>query len=72
VYASGGLSMSSIGNYGWGEGGAFYSDDGGSSWQKNEDIPLLSNVNSVVADPADETQVFYTFFGGGMLHGPRP
>ena len=72
VYASGGLSMSSIGNYGWGEGGAFYSDDGGSSWQKNDDIPLLSNVNSVVADPADETQVFYTFFGGGMLHGPRP
>ena len=72
VYASGGWSTSAIGNAGWGDGGAFYSDDGGTTWLKNEDIPLLSNVNSVVEDPADATQVFYTFFGGGMLHGPRP
>lgn len=72
VYASGARSISHIGNAGWGDGGAMYSDDRGATWQKNEDMPLLSNLNSVVVDPADETKVFYTFFGGGMMHGPRP
>ena len=72
VYASGARSISHIGNAGWGDGGAMYSDDGGATWQKNEDLPLLSNLNSVVVDPNDETKVFYTFFGGGMMHGPRP
>ena len=72
VYASGARSISHIGNAGWGDGGAMYTDDGGASWQKNEAIPLLSNLNSVVVDPADNDQVFYTFFGGGMLHGPKP
>ena len=57
IYASGGRSISHIGHAGWGDGGAFYSDDGGSSWQKNEEMPLLSNLNSVVVDPADETKV---------------
>jgi len=72
IYASGARSISHIGNAGWGDGGAMYSDDGGASWQKNEVIPLLSNLNSVVVDPADDTKVFYTFFGGGMMWGPRP
>ena len=73
VYASGGRSISHVGHAGWGDGGAFYSDDGGSTWLKNEDsLPLLSNLNSVAVDPADDSKVFYTFFGGGMLHGPRP
>ena len=72
IYVSGARSISHIGNAGWGDGGALFSDDGGDSWQKNEGIPLLSNLNSVVVDPADDSKVFYTFFGGGMIHGPRP
>ena len=72
VYASGARSISHIGKAGWGDGGAMHSDDGGDTWQKNEAMPLLSNLNSVVIDPSDETKVFYTFFGGGMMHGPRP
>ena len=72
VYASGARSISHIGKAGWGDGGAFFSDNGGLTWHKNEALPLLSNLNSLVIDPADDTQVFYTFFGGGMMHGPRP
>lgn len=72
IYASGGRSISHIGNAGWGDGGAFHSDDNGTTWTKNEVLPLLSNLNSVVVDPADGTKVFYTFFGGGLLRGPKP
>lgn len=56
----------------WGEGGLLHSDDGGLSWIKNEDIPLLRNANSAVIDPRDDTKIYYTFFGGGMMHGPVP
>lgn len=72
VYASGARSISHIGNAGWGDGGAFYSDDSGQTWQKNEAIPLLSNLNSATVDPHNASNLFYTFFGGGMMHGPQP
>mmetsp|Transcript_33846 Transcript_33846/g.40556 ORF Transcript_33846/g.40556 Transcript_33846/m.40556 type:complete len:790 (+) Transcript_33846:2-2371(+) len=72
IYVSGGRSISRWGHAGWGDGGMFHSSDGGDTWIKNENIPLLGNGNSVVQDPKDENFVFYTFFGGGLLHGPRP
>ena len=72
IYASGARSISDTGRAGWGDGGAFHSDDGGITWAKNENLPLLANLNSVTVDPSDETKVFYTFFGGGMMHGPKP
>ena len=72
IYASGARSISSIGKAGWGDGGMMHSDTGGTTWVKNEQIPLLSNGNSVAIDPNDDSKVFYTFFGGGMLHGPAP
>lgn len=56
----------------WGEGGLLHSDDGGLSWSKNENLPLLKNGNSAVIDPRDDTKIYYTFFGGGMMHGPVP
>jgi len=56
----------------WGEGGLLHSDDGGSTWIKNGNIPLLKNANSAVIDPRDPTRIYYTFFGGGMLFGPIP
>ncbi len=55
-----------------GYGGPFHSDDNGRTWYKNVKLPLLHNGQSVVPDPNDPTSVFYTFFGGGLLHGPRP
>jgi hypothetical protein len=56
----------------WGVGGMLHSDDGGSSWIKNTNLPLLNNGNSAVIDPRDPAKIYYTFFGGGMLHGPVP
>lgn len=56
----------------WGEGGAIYSTDGGMSWQKNEALPLLSNLDGTVLDPNNPGQLFYLYFGAGMLSGPIP
>ena len=56
----------------WGYGGMLHSDDGGETWSRNQHIPLLANGQSVTIDPQDTSQLFYTFFGGGMLKGPVP
>eukprot|EP00754_Rhynchopus_humris_P010193 Rhum_TRINITY_DN14126_c0_g1::Rhum_TRINITY_DN14126_c0_g1_i1::g.69891::m.69891 len=72
VYASGDQSMTRHGERVWGHGGAMHSDDGGETWSTNLLVPLLANVCSVTADPRDPSKVFYTFFGGGMMHGPAP
>jgi hypothetical protein len=56
----------------WGKGGAVYSTDGGKTWKKNESIPLLENLDGTVVDPNNSNQIFYLFFGGGMLYGPKP
>ena len=64
IYASGARA--------WGEGGLMYSDDEGITWKKNENLPLLNNGNSAVIDPRNSTHIYYTFFGGGMMHGPVP
>ena len=72
IYASGARSIARNGIAGWGDGGLLHSDDGGETWIKNEDMPLLSNGNSMVLDPLDSSKLFYTFFGGGILHGPVP
>lgn len=56
----------------WGEGGLFYSKDGGASWKKNMKIAYQKNSRSLTIDPNDPDKVFYTFFGSSMLYGPRP
>lgn len=56
----------------WGEGGAFYTTDGGLTWKKNENIPFLANLDGTVLDPNHENKLFYLFFGNGMLYGDRP
>lgn len=56
----------------WGDGGAIYTTDGGLTWKKNENIPLLANLDGTVLDPNKPGQLFYLFFGGGMFYGPQP
>jgi photosystem II stability/assembly factor-like uncharacterized protein len=56
----------------WGEGGPIYSTDAGATWKKNESIPLLANLDGTVMDPNASGNLFYLFFGGGMLYGPKP
>ena len=56
----------------WGEGGALYSTDGGTTWQNNETVHYQQNGRSITIDPNHPQNVFYTFFGSGMLYGPRP
>jgi photosystem II stability/assembly factor-like uncharacterized protein len=68
VYASGLFTIDNS----WGEGGAIYSMDGGLTWKKNEVIPLLSNLDGTVIDPNSPGHLFYLFFGGGILYGPKP
>ena len=56
------------------KGGALYSDALGDvgSWQIDKKLTLRNNPISVTVDPNNEREIFYTFFGGGMMHGPRP
>jgi hypothetical protein len=56
----------------WGIGGAWYTTDGGTTWKKNEDMPLEANLSVVTFVPGDPEHIFYGFFGGGMLYGPKP
>ena len=56
----------------WGEGGLFYTNNGGTNWKKNSIPPYQSNGRSATIDPNDRTKLFYTFFGSAMLYGPRP
>lgn len=68
VYVSGSYALDGS----WGQGGAYSSNDGGETWTKNTSFPLLRNLHATTLDPIDPSQLFYLFFGGGMLHGPRP
>lgn len=56
----------------WGNGGMYYTSNGGASWKKNTIPAYQSNARSATIDPNDRTQLFYTFFGSAMLYGPRP
>jgi photosystem II stability/assembly factor-like uncharacterized protein len=56
----------------WGQGGAYYTLDSGNTWQKNLEIPLKNNLHSITFDPNNSEKIFYTFFGGGLLHGAKP
>ena len=68
VYVSGGYTLDGS----WGNGGAYFSYDGGNNWFKNYNLNMQSNINSVTIDPQDPDMVFYTFFGGGMVHTAKP
>ena len=57
---------------GWGAGGAMFSLDGGVTFQVNRAFPLQYSIWSVTPDRNDPGSVFYSCFGGGMRHGPRP
>ncbi len=56
----------------WGEGGALYSLDGGANWRKNCNVQVRSSLYSQTLDPNDPTTIYYTTWGMGILHGPRP
>ncbi len=56
----------------WGNGGAMDSRDFGQTWQQNTALPLLANLDGMSLDPNRPGQLFYLFFGGGMLRGPLP
>lgn len=68
VYVSG----SHVLDESWGNGGQLSTDDGGITWIKNEQTPLQANARYSIIDPDDSTKIFYTYFGGGILHGPSP
>ena len=57
---------------GWGLGGAMYSVDGGATFQVNDAFPVQYSIWSVTPDPSDPRKVFYSCFGGGIRHGPKP
>lgn len=56
----------------WGNGGQMHTTDGGKSWKKNLLPPLQQNARNVTLDPDDNKNLFYTYFGGGILKGPNP
>jgi len=56
----------------WGQGGALYSSDAGQTWKENKNIPYQKNGRTVAIDPNHPDNVFYTFFGSGLLYGKRP
>ena len=57
---------------GWGAGGAMFSVDGGETFQVNKAFPIQNSIWSVTPDPNDRGRVFYSCFGAGMRHGPKP
>lgn len=56
----------------WGVGGCLHTTDGGTTWHQNTNMPLLANNDDTILDPNDSTKLFYAYFIGGMLYGPRP
>jgi photosystem II stability/assembly factor-like uncharacterized protein len=56
----------------WGNGGQVYSPDGGITWFKNEEPALQHNARSIAFDPNDSKNIYYSYFGGGILTGPNP
>ena len=57
---------------GWGQSGAMFSVDGGESFRVNDAFPVQYSIWSATPDPNDSRKVFYSCFGGGIRHGPRP
>lgn len=69
VYVTGGESVDC--NWGWDCKGGLWTYENGQAWQ-NTQVPLQANGWSITPDPKDPAKVYYTFFGGGIMHGPRP
>jgi hypothetical protein len=57
---------------GWGAGGAMFSVDGGETFQVNKAFPLQYSIWSVTPDPNNPDRIFYSCFGAGIRHGPKP
>lgn len=49
--------------------GLFLSVNGGGGWKQVMGIPFR-NCRRVTFDPADDTKIYVTTFGGGVWHGP--
>jgi hypothetical protein len=56
----------------WGIGGQLTSINGGSTWTKNVLPAYQANARGVTVDPTDSTQIYYSYFGSGILRGPNP
>lgn len=68
VYAGGGWHSDGS----WGLGGAMYTTDGGRNWRRNDNLPLVENLYGMRPDPNNRENIFYLYFGGGILYGPKP
>jgi hypothetical protein len=49
--------------------GLWLSRNDGRTWQAFDGLPF-ANIQRVVFDPADESRLFVTTFGGSVWHGP--
>lgn len=56
----------------WGNGGQVYTTDGGLTWKRNLTPNLQHNAFNSMIDPNNPDNIFYTYFGGGILKGPNP
>ena len=56
----------------WGNGGAYFSRDGGETWQKDLRMPIQFCPFSIIPDPLDATNAYYTYYGGGILYQEKP
>lgn len=52
--------------------GLWYSLDGGATFKITPNLPLKHNVYSSTIDPSNAKNMWITFFGGGMMVGPKP
>lgn len=52
--------------------GLWYSNDAGASFKLTPGLPLRHNVFSTTVDPTNANTLWITFFGGGVMVGPRP
>jgi len=68
VFLSGGHDLDGS----WGNGGQVFSNDGGNIWEKNLTPNLQQNGRNSLVDPNNAENIFYTYFGGGILKGPNP
>ncbi len=50
-------------------GGLWLTRDDGKTWEPFNDLPF-SNIQRVTFDPADESKIYVTTFGGSVWHGP--
>ena len=68
VYVSGSHHLDNS----WGNGGQLFTEDGGETWKQNMEPNLQANARNVTFDPTNSENIFYTYFGGGILKGPNP